>query len=55
VPAQAAGAVVDGLAASALGDVARARTALCRAAELGSLHGMPGIGRAARAALSALR
>ena len=34
---------------------ARARTALCRAAELGSLHGMPGIGRAARAALSALR
>ncbi len=54
VPAQAAGAIVDGLAAAAQGDVARARTALRRAAELGRLHAMPGVERAARTALRAL-
>ncbi len=51
LPAQAAGAVVDGRAAAALGEIANARDALGRAAALGLRHGMPAVMREARAAL----
>jgi hypothetical protein len=43
---------VDGQAALALGLAGEAATSLCRAADLGSRHGMPGIAGAAAAALT---
>ncbi|HVH21463.1 MAG TPA: AAA family ATPase [Pseudonocardia sp.] len=52
IPAQAAGALVDGQAASALGQAGAAVAALARSAELATRHGMPHLERAARAALA---
>ncbi|MGQ0575617.1 MAG: hypothetical protein ACT4RN_15655 [Pseudonocardia sp.] len=55
VPAQAAGALVDGRAAAMQGDVAGVRSALHRAARLGRRHGLPATERAARSELDAPR
>ncbi len=54
VPAQAAGWLVDGQAAAALGDVTSARPTLQRAVRLAGRHGLPRVERDARAALAVL-
>ena len=51
LPARAAGAVVDGRAAAALGDTVTARAVLGRGVALGREHGMPAVVREAEAAL----
>ncbi len=54
VPAQAAGGLVDGRAAAALGEHDLARDLLCRAGQLATGHGMPTVARSAARALRAL-
>ncbi|MGQ0482486.1 MAG: ATP-binding protein [Pseudonocardia sp.] len=51
VPAQAAGGLVDGAAAAALGQHDLARDLLCRAGQLATRHGMPTVARSAARAL----
>ena len=54
VPAQAAGSLVDGTAAAALGEYEQAEAAITWAIELASRHGLPHVERLARAAAGGL-